>query len=290
MQLMKVKLLLFTLSLLPFLGFSQTWQQINYKLGYQYKGVKIDSGFILPKIQAYGGWRDTGSIYYRLADSSIHVWTGSQWRQVGGTTLDTTSLSNRINLKLNISDTASMLSPYLRSNVAAATYQPIGSYATTSQVSAVQSNLDTTRNGIRADLNGKQSTLVSGTNIKTVNGNSLLGSGDLTISGGGGSADSVVTYISGSTYAVPNAVNIVYINPSTTTASLTITLPATPHSSKEIEIYFGGTITSGTVITAITISPNSGQSILQVSAPSLLEAGESISYKYNSSNSKWYRK
>lgn len=33
----------------------------------------------------------------------------------------------------------------------------------------------------------KQNTLVSGTNIKTINGNSLLGSGDLTISGGGGS-------------------------------------------------------------------------------------------------------
>ena len=32
----------------------------------------------------------------------------------------------------------------------------------------------------------KQDTLVSGTNIKTINGSSLLGSGDLTISGGGG--------------------------------------------------------------------------------------------------------
>lgn len=45
--------------------------------------------------------------------------------------------------------------------------QASGSYATTSQV------------------NAKQDTLVSGTNIKTVNGNSLLGSGDLVISGGG---------------------------------------------------------------------------------------------------------
>jgi hypothetical protein len=36
------------------------------------------------------------------------------------------------------------------------------------------------------DLSGKQATLVSGTNIKTVNGNSLLGSGDLAISGGAG--------------------------------------------------------------------------------------------------------
>ena len=38
------------------------------------------------------------------------------WSQVsgGGGSTDTTSLSNRINLKLNISDTASMLNPYLR--------------------------------------------------------------------------------------------------------------------------------------------------------------------------------
>lgn len=34
-------------------------------------------------------------------------------------------------------------------------------------------------------LNGKQATLVSGTNIKTINGNSLLGSGDISISGTG---------------------------------------------------------------------------------------------------------
>lgn len=37
-----------------------------------------------------------------------------------------------------------------------------------------------------ASITGKQATLVSGTNIKTVNGTSLLGSGDLVISGGGG--------------------------------------------------------------------------------------------------------
>jgi hypothetical protein len=37
-----------------------------------------------------------------------------------------------------------------------------------------------------SDLAAKQSTLVSGTNIKTINGSSILGSGDLVISGGGG--------------------------------------------------------------------------------------------------------
>jgi hypothetical protein len=34
------------------------------------------------------------------------------------------------------------------------------------------------------DISGKQDTLVSGTNIKTINGSSVLGSGDITLSGG----------------------------------------------------------------------------------------------------------
>ncbi len=38
-----------------------------------------------------------------------------------------------------------------------------------------------------ADLSAKQDALVSGTNIKTVNGNTLLGSGDIVVSGGGAS-------------------------------------------------------------------------------------------------------
>lgn len=50
---------------------------------------------------------------------------------------------------------------------AAATYQVKGDYATTAQ------------------LNSKQDTLVSGTNIKNVNGNSLLGEGDIIIQAGG---------------------------------------------------------------------------------------------------------
>ncbi len=41
---------------------------------------------------------------------------------------------------------------------------------------------------VTTGLAGKQATLVSGTNIKSINGTSLLGSGDLTVSGGGGSS------------------------------------------------------------------------------------------------------
>ena len=41
-------------------------------------------------------------------------------------------------------------------------------------------------NNISGELAGKQDTLVSGTNIKTINGNSILGSGNLVIESGSG--------------------------------------------------------------------------------------------------------
>lgn len=55
-------------------------------------------------------------------------------------------------------------------------------------------SIDTETIATKEDLNGKQNTLVSGTNIKTVNGNSLLGSGDITIEGGGTSGGGTETY------------------------------------------------------------------------------------------------
>lgn len=48
--------------------------------------------------------------------------------------------------------------------------------------------------GLETALNGKQDTLVSGTNIKTINNNSLLGSGNITIEGGGTGVDIVTSW------------------------------------------------------------------------------------------------
>ena len=48
-------------------------------------------------------------------------------------------------------------------------------------------------------LDAKQATLVSGTTIKTVNGNSLLGAGDIAITGGGGSGNTNLSYTASAT-------------------------------------------------------------------------------------------
>lgn len=52
-------------------------------------------------------------------------------------------------------------------------------------------------------IQGKQDTLVSGTNIKTINNESLLGSGNIDVQGGGGTIDPSLD--SGSTNAVANS-------------------------------------------------------------------------------------
>jgi len=95
------------------------------------------------------------------------------------------------------------------------------SFATLNKTDVGLSNVDNTSDlnkpistAEQTALNAKQATLVSGTNIKTINGTTLLGSGDLVISGGGGGSGTV-TNVSSST------ADLTVTNP-TTTPSLTV--------------------------------------------------------------------
>lgn len=73
--------------------------------------------------------------------------------------------------------------------------------------------IDLTNYATKSDLSGKQATLVSGTNIKTINGQSLLGSGNITIEGGGGTTVTVDDDLSDtSTNPVQNKVITTAIN------------------------------------------------------------------------------
>ena len=102
-----------------------------------------------------------------IGKGNIEVSAGaSEWGQITGTLSNQTDLQSALNAK---QDTISDL-------------ETIRSGATLGSTAVQPSTLST-------ELSTKQDTLVSGTNIKTINGNSILGSGDITIQGGGGSSD-----------------------------------------------------------------------------------------------------
>lgn len=66
-----------------------------------------------------------------------------------------------------------------------------------------QAIYDTTGYGVRQALDGKQTILVPGVTIKTINGQSILGSGDLVIASGGnaGGSTNQIQYNSGGSFA-----------------------------------------------------------------------------------------
>ena len=82
----------------------------------------------------------------------------------------------------------------------------------------ILSYADSLKTVIDAAIATKQATLVSGTNIKTINGNSVLGSGDLSVSGIGGTTSYQIQTASGSTEFtftdVPASLNdyIIFVN------------------------------------------------------------------------------
>lgn len=115
-----------------------------------------DSGIIITPSDTFNKLVPVGTIRF-LTDFSEFVFTGAYWKLISAP-----SLSNY----MRYADSAAMLSPYARKTLLADT------------ALAIQGRID-----------AKQATLVSGTNIKTINGTSLLGSGNISISGGGGETD-----------------------------------------------------------------------------------------------------
>ena len=107
-----------------------------------------------------------------LGSGNIDI-TSAEWGNITGTLSSQTDLQNALDDKLESGD--------------------ITDFETTSQLNARDTaNRDRTNHtgtqaistvdGLQSALNDKQDELVSGTNIKTVNGNSLLGSGDVDLS------------------------------------------------------------------------------------------------------------
>lgn len=105
--------------------------------------------------------------------------------------------------------------------------------------------------------------------------------------GGGGTTngigrDTVQTYTSGSTLTQSSSTNYIQLNPSSVQSTLTITTLAsggTWHTSNDLYIVAGGTVTSGNpVITTLSIAAGSGLTLVQAITPTTINAGEVIHY------------
>jgi hypothetical protein len=115
------------------------------------------------------------------------------------------------------------------------------------------------QNAVFDALANKQATLVSGTNIKTINSQSLLGSGNITISGGGGatdlayvasSTDGVVTSSTGNSATIPagSATNASLMLPADKTKLDSITVDTATVVRKLVRNQTGSTIPKGTAV------------------------------------------
>lgn len=106
---------------------------------------------------------------------------------------------------------------------------------------------------------------------------------------GGSSGLTVQRVTSGSSGTVTGSNYIYVIDPASTLASYTATLPASPTDGQVVMFVFGGTLTSGLIVTALTISPNTSQAIIDNTPPSSATSDDGLKYYWVSANSKWYR-
>lgn len=85
----------------------------------------------------------------------------------------------------------------------------------------------------------------------------------------------------GFSITIANNISTLILKPAGTLATGTITMPATPIDGQNVRF------TSSQIITSLTVSPNSGQSI--VGAPTTLGLGQGNAFIYSLSDTTWYR-
>lgn len=99
--------------------------------------------------------------------------------------------------------------------------------------------------------------------------------------------DSIQSHTSGASVTISDNNRGLYVNPASTLAALTITLPANPVDGQEIIIHFGGTLTSGAVVTALTLAGSGGSTILNGSSITTAQAGDGYILKYQATGTLW---
>jgi len=98
-----------------------------------------------------------------------------------------------------------------------------------------------------------------------------------------------VNISTGSSTTMSNGLTNVIFDPPSAIATYTLTLPSNPPDGAVVKIHFGGTVTTGTVVTLLTISPNSGQTIVQNPAVTTGVVGPAVIYQFYKATNSWYR-
>lgn len=104
----------------------------------------------------------------------------------------------------------------------------------------------------------------------------------------GPSASASDTITTGTASTVPDNTSVVYINPASVVAAYNLTMPANPVDGDELKIIFGGTIADGAaVVTAFTLTANTGQTIYGNTPINPVTGGTVLIYKYSSALIRW---
>lgn len=122
-------------------------------------------------------------------DAVNQVWKNTStsatvaWGGITGTLSDQTDLNTALSGKqATITGAATTITSNNLSAARALVSDSTGKVAVSTVTSTELGYMHGVTSAVQTQLNNKQATLVSGTNIKTINGTSILGSGDITIS------------------------------------------------------------------------------------------------------------
>lgn len=115
---------------------------------------------------------------------------------------------------------------------------------------------------------------VTGSRLVQING--TIGAGGATIATTTG------------TYTIGNGIPELVVNPASTLATLTVTLDGTPLDGQIVSVFAGGTLTSGIIVTTLTVNAAVGEHIVQKTAPTTLVFGDHLQYQYIAATSTWY--
>ena len=134
---------------------------------------------------------EENTIYFNEVDGNWeqYIWYNGKFVGIGSASIDLSNFYTKEEIDALLADIISKIptltsqltndSNFVTNEWVLAQLQP---YVTSSALESILAEYITEAN-VDAKLNSKQDTLVSGTNIKTINGQSILGSGNITIEG-----------------------------------------------------------------------------------------------------------